>query len=119
MLNILNLICAILLFVAVVRLPIAYYHLLRIVVFYGAFLTFFNIKENYLKWSFAFLAMAILYNPFLPFSTVQKFYWIPIDILSGILFLLTFYFKEKGVEEGAEARENKLKPTHSRDRIAN
>ncbi|CAM1358403.1 conserved membrane hypothetical protein [Tenacibaculum sediminilitoris] len=86
-----NIICAIALFLAVTTLPIKYYNVLRIVVFIRCSLVIFNEKiKSYWKWSF--ISVALLFNPILPIYLYVKSYWILLDVLFGILFLLlTFY----------------------------
>lgn len=119
MMNVLNLVCAILLFIAVFKLPSTFYHMLRILVFYGAFLTFISIRRKNQIWSIAFLSIAVLFNPFLPIYMGQKIFWIPVDIISALLFLLTFYLKKAPEdEEKLEVQENKFKSIYSRDRIS-
>ncbi len=113
--KVLSIVCACMLFIAVLKLPIEYYRLLRIIVFAGAILV---INENLKKqthWIVIFTLIAILFNPIFPIYLYKKSIWIPLDIIAGILFLLeTFIKKPKKVLRKIEKKEQK---TYERDRI--
>jgi len=83
-----SIICACLLFVAVLNLPIEYYLVLRVVVCIGALLVSIVQKHKHVSWVIIFLSVAVLFNPIIPLYLYVKAYWIPIDIITGILFLL-------------------------------
>ncbi len=112
--KVMSTICACLLFVAVLNLPIEYYTVLRIVVFIGSLLVIASLlKMN--NWTIVFGVIAILFNPITPVYLYLKPYWIPIDIISGILFLLILFFnkpkkeiKNTGVKEQKEYRRDKI-----------
>lgn len=91
-----SIICAFLLFLAVFNLPIKYYGILRGIVFVGAILIILeNIKTN-IFWVFLFTLIALLFNPIYPIYLYEKIIWIPLDILTGILFLIeTFSIHSK------------------------
>ena len=91
------LICAGLLFLAIVKLPIGYYTFLRIVVTIGAVAVV--IDENEINfWTIIFGIIAILFNPILPIYLNNKSAWMPIDLICGILFIFKA-FNLKNVEE--------------------
>lgn len=78
---------AILLFIAVFHAPREYYWLLRTVVSIGALLVIIqNITKAY--WVVLFGVVLILFNPIFPVYLYKKVLWQPIDILTGILFLV-------------------------------
>ncbi|UPK72265.1 DUF6804 family protein [Chitinophaga filiformis] len=80
---------AVLLFVAILKLPIAYYTVLRILVFICALLLIRRSYQQHLVfWVFILLVIAVIFNPILPVYLYRKSSWIPIDIAAGILFLL-------------------------------
>lgn len=83
-----SIICASLLFIAIFKLPIEYYTILRIVVFIGALLVLNSFIDKSVSWIIVFGLIAILFNPIIPLYLYVKDYWIPIDIVSGVLFLL-------------------------------
>lgn len=80
--------CAILLFTAVFYWPVKYYTFLRIAIFMGAILVIIPHNVKQLHWTVIFCIIAIIFNPIIPIHLHVKSHWIPIDIASGILFLL-------------------------------
>lgn len=117
--------CAICCFVGIFRLPIEYYTFLRILVSVGALIVLYNtlsFKQYY--FSIIFLIILILFNPIFPIYLYRKNVWIPIDTVTGILFLLINFVenleqkKEEGItEEASEHSQQSRVP--SRDRIIN
>ena len=83
------LICAGLLFIGLINLPIGYYTLLRIVVTIGSVAVVVSEFKNGLNfWVITFGLLAILFNPLIPIYLNDKSAWMPIDIISGILFII-------------------------------
>ena len=74
-----NKIIGILLFVAVLPLPMGYYDLLRIIVSIGAVL-------NILGGRSIFIPVLIIFNPIIPVYLYDKAIWAIIDIDSGMIF---------------------------------
>ncbi len=119
--------CAICCFAGIFRLPIEYYTFLRILLSIGALLVLYNtlsFKQHY--FSIIFLVILILFNPVFPIYLYRKNIWIPIDIITGILFLLISFIEkpdQKKEEEITEETSEHLPPIHqravSRDRIIN
>jgi len=107
-------ICASLLFIAVFYMPIKYYTLLRVLIFVGALLVVLRLESSHLYLKVAFVLIAILFNPILPIYLYQKIYWIPLDIISGILFLLVTFLKPK---ENSIEKTIKQEKKYSRDKI--
>ena len=95
LLRLVSVICAAMLFLAVLDLPPWYYRLLRIIVFAGALIVVLkNLGSNH--WQVVIFALvAILFNPFYPIYLYQKTKWIPIDIVTGVLFLLDAFYRRK------------------------
>ncbi len=91
------LICAGLLFIALLDLPMGYYTFLRIVVTMGSAAVVVKERENGLNfWVITFGLVAILFNPFIPIYLKDKSVWMIIDILCGIIFLIkSFTIKQK------------------------
>ncbi len=119
--------CAICCFVGIFRLPIEFYTFLRIVVSVGALLVLYNtlsFRQHY--FSIIFLTILILFNPVFPIYLYRKSLWIPIDTITGILFLLIGFIEKteqkKEEEITGETSEASI-PIHqrtvSRDRIIN
>ena len=119
--------CALCCFIGIFRLPIEYYTFLRILISIGALLVLYNtlsFKQHY--FSILFLIILILFNPVFPFYLYRKRIWIPIDIITGILFLLINFVErkeQKKEEESTEETTEASLPIHqrtvSRDRIIN
>jgi energy-coupling factor transporter transmembrane protein EcfT len=115
--RIVSIVCAIMLFLAVLNFPIEYYTILRIVVFAGALLVVSN-NLNVIYWIVLFLLIALLFNPIFPVYLREKGIWIPIDIICGILFIVEALQKKKAEEEKEDNSnlEKNIK-TYSRDKI--
>lgn len=90
-------ICAALLFIGLINLPIGYYTLLRIVVTIGSVAVIVKELKNGINvWVITFGLIAILFNPLIPIYLNDKSVWMPIDIISGIIFVIkSFTFKQK------------------------
>lgn len=119
--------CAICCFLGIFRLPIEYYTFLRILVSIGALIVLYNFlsfKQYY--FSIIFLVILIIFNPVFPIYLYRKSLWIPIDTITGILFLLIAFVEKKEQDKEEEAPEETSGhsvPIHqrtvSRDRIIN
>lgn len=119
--------CALCCFIGIFRLPIEYYAFLRILISIGALLVLYNtlsFKQHYL--SIIFLVILILFNPVFPIYLYRKSLWIPIDTITGILFLLINFLEkpiQKKEEEITEEASKQSLSIHqrspSRDRIIN
>ncbi|UKB79799.1 DUF6804 family protein [Chryseobacterium sp. MEBOG07] len=119
--------CALCCFIAIFRFPIEYYTFLRILVSAGALLVLYNTlssKQHY--FSIIFLIILILFNPVFPIYLYRKGIWMPLDIITGILFLLINFIENKEQKKEEEVIEEASEPsapihqrTVSRDRIIN
>ena len=85
-----------LLFWAIPPNPYGYYTFLRIVVCgVAAFTAYFSYEIKKEIWAVVFGMIAILFNPISPISLSREI-WAPIDIGTGILFIIsTFFIKIK------------------------
>jgi len=110
-----SIICASLLFIAIFKLPIEFYTILRIVVFIGALLVLNSFIDKSVSWTIVFGLIAILFNPIVPIYLYVKDYWIPIDIVSGIVFLMSL-ISNKTNEKDEVKKDNKTKE-FQRDKI--
>jgi hypothetical protein len=91
-----TIIAATLLFVAVFNLPIGYYTFMRIGVTIASILLIRQeIEKGINTWVILFGIITILFNPILPIYLGSKSSWIPIDTISGIMFL-AYFFSNKG-----------------------
>ncbi|MDO5987114.1 hypothetical protein Q4Q39_06790 [Flavivirga amylovorans] len=109
-----SIICAILLFMAVLKAPREYYWLLRTVVSIGAVLVIFkNIATTY--WVLLFLIVAILFNPIFPIYLYKKVLWMPLDIITGLLFLIEIITNKPRTEKVIIQKKEEKK--YRRDRI--
>lgn len=110
-----SILCASLLFIAVFYWPISYYTLLRVIVFISTLLVIISLRQKQYLWIIIFVFIAILFNPIIPIHLYVKAYWIPIDIISGILFLLVAFLKQP--EKKIKNKVKKTTKTYSRDKI--
>jgi len=112
--------CALCCFFAILPLPLSYYTFLRIIVFIasGIVIYYFGRQKEY-HWVIVFGIILILFNPIFPIHLYLKSLWIPIDIVTGILFLLLVVIRLKKKEPLQEIIPEKPTPakTFSRDRI--
>ncbi|MBP1166638.1 putative membrane protein [Chryseobacterium sp. PvR013] len=119
--------CALCCFIGIFRLPIEYYTFLRILISIGALLVLYHtlsFKQHY--FSIIFLIILILFNPVFPIYLYRKSIWIPIDTITGVLFLLINFIERKEKKKDEEVTEETTEPsipihqrTVSRDRIIN
>jgi len=91
------LICAGLLFIGLIDLPVGYYTLLRIVVTIGSVALVVTEYENGLNFGLiTFGLLAIVFNPFIPIYLNGKSAWKLIDIFGGRIFVIkSFTLKQK------------------------
>lgn len=83
------LLCAGLLFLGLVNLPIGYYTLLRIAVTIASVAVVLKEFEKGINaWVITFGLIAILFNPIIPIYLYSKSLWIPIDLTVGVLFVI-------------------------------
>ncbi len=109
-----SVICALLLFIAVLQAPQDYYWMLRIIIFFGAILVVIkNGSQKY--WIFIFTVIAALFNPILPVYLYKKILWMPIDILAGMVFLIEVIINrpKKRIQVVSEKEEKQ----YTRDKI--
>lgn len=112
--------CALCCFIAVLPLPSLYYLFLRIFIFLAAgVVVYYFGRQKELHWVIVFGIILILFNPIIPIHFYFKSIWIPIDIVTGILFLLLVVIGRKQKELPKEvATESLPQPKiFSRDRI--
>ncbi|MCL1663209.1 hypothetical protein M2T78_03025 [Elizabethkingia ursingii] len=112
--------CALCCFIAVLRLPIDYYTFLRIVIFIGAGVALYHLFRNKIYyWTVVFGFILILFNPIFPVYLHRKSLWMPLDIITGILFLCLNFIKKKREVKREALPLPKEAVTHTRDRIMN
>jgi len=94
-----SLFCATIALIACFDLPIGYYTFLRIAITFGAIAILTKeVQKDVNLLGIAFIAIAVFFNPIVPIYLYKKSMWMPIDILTGILFLV-YGFKEKKSKE--------------------
>lgn len=83
-------------FLAIANWPIEYYRFLRIIVSLGSItaIYYFFTQKIYLG-AIIFTFILFLFNPIFPIYLYKKSFWIPFDILSGILFYLLLFNNKK------------------------
>lgn len=88
--------CATCCFLALLKLPIAYYTLLRVIVSLGGMVAIYaSLRNKTYLLAFGFTIAAVLFNPLFPVYLHRKLPWMPIDIVVGLLFLLLAFWKKK------------------------
>ncbi|UZO81536.1 hypothetical protein NBT05_03450 [Aquimarina sp. ERC-38] len=112
--------CALLLFIAVLPNPLKYYGWLRGIVSLGAILVMIkNFTVGY--WVILFGLILILFNPVWPIHFYMKLPWVPIDIVTGILFLVEIFIKKPMREISEPVSKETIiieeAKTYQRDRI--
>jgi len=112
-------ICAIACFIAILRLPIAYYTFLRAIVSLGAIVLIYNFfKQKNYSLTVVFMVVLLLFNPILPIYLHRKSIWIPLDVITGLLFLIiSYYEKKEPVKEEKATEVLAVSKTYTRDRI--
>ncbi|ATL45263.1 hypothetical protein OZ664_19115 [Elizabethkingia sp. HX WHF] len=109
--------CALCCFIAVLRLPIDYYTFLRIIIFIGAGVALYHLFRNKIYyWTAVFGFILILFNPVFPVYLHKKSLWIPLDIITGIIFLCLNFIKRQ-IEDTSEEKEEKEAPLPERGDI--
>ncbi|MBB6236943.1 putative membrane protein [Pedobacter sp. AK013] len=89
-------ICALCCFAAILKLPIEYYTFLRAIVSLGALLLIYIwIKQKNYSLIAVFILILILFNPLFPIYLHRKGIWIPLDVITGLLFLLIAFYNKK------------------------
>ncbi|WP_062055504.1 DUF6804 family protein [Sediminicola sp. YIK13] len=86
--NVLSIICACHLFFAGLELPNAYYEYLRILVTAVALLTVIKNLNKSRLYMIAFGVVAIIFNPVYPLDLYNKTFWLLLDIITALLFLV-------------------------------
>ena len=88
------------LFLAIINLPIGYYTFLRILVTIGAVgIIIKEIENGITLWIIIFGIITILFNPLIPIYLNEKSAWIPIDIITAVLFLIKSFTLNKQKNE--------------------
>lgn len=87
--------CSALALIACFDLHHYYYIFLKVVVFISSsyiIVTEFKSKSEFKE--VAFIGIALLFNPIIPIYLAERKYWLPLDIITAMLFL-AYGFKEK------------------------
>ena len=81
--------CSTLLLIALLNLPIGFYTLLRITITISAIIVMVNeLKRDINFWVIYFGLTAILFYPVIPIYLHDKVLWLPIDIITSIIFCI-------------------------------
>lgn len=71
--------------------PYGFYQLLRFLIFASSIIVAWSFYKSHLPaWSFIFGSVTFLFNPLIPVY-LNKSSWVPIDLISAILFFLAAY----------------------------
>lgn len=86
------LVCAGLLLIGLIDLPIGYYTFLRIVVTIGSVAVVVTELENGFNfWIVIFGIIAIVFNPVIPIYLNDRSAWMPIDLIGAIIFIIKWF----------------------------
>lgn len=117
LIKILFIFCSICCFLAFYRWSIEYYTFLRILVSIGAAFAIHRafVRKRYVL-AIVFALILIVFNPVFPLYLYNKSLWYTIDLIVGILFLLSLYNKsdKSFVERSEEPMRMKI---NTRDRV--
>jgi uncharacterized membrane protein len=109
--------CAACCFLAILKFPIGYYTFLRILVSVGALLAIYNFQKiKVYGWVVIFAIILVLFNPLFPIYLYRKIIWMPLDILTALLFLLVF-FRKQNENNNSEEVQLKEARNYKRDHI--
>ncbi len=87
-----SILVSILLFTAVLQLPIGYYRFLRIAVTITVIYLISNeVKKGINIWVLILGTIGILFNPILSIYIGSKSSWMPIDVTCGVVFLTSAF----------------------------
>jgi len=77
------------------------------------------IKQKNYSLAIIFVLVLILFNPLFPIYLYRKSIWIPLDIITGLLFLIiAFYKKSDPVKQDEKATEIlPVQKIYARDRM--
>jgi len=91
-----HIVASVVLLLALLPFPYAYYTLLRIVVTICAGIIAYNLKphEDRKNWFFIFVGIAILFNPIIPIHLSRKI-WGLIDIIVAVVFGWHYWKNQK------------------------
>jgi uncharacterized protein DUF6804 len=107
-------VCSGMLILAIFWMGSNYYLLLRIVVFIGSIFMILSNKNNTYR-ILTFLLIVILFNPIIPIYLYKKYFWIPLDLIGAIAFMLEL------IEVKSKAKTTQVvkqrKSVYGRDRI--
>jgi len=113
--------CAICCFIAIFGLPISYYTFLRVLITIGAISMIYHLSLPRYKnhgWIAVFAIILVLFNPIYPFYFYKKAIWIPLDVITGILFLVfAFVNKKEMIRKEKTVEPINTKKPYTRDRI--
>lgn len=95
-----SIVSAVLLFTALLKLPIGYYTLLRIVVTGSAFYLAYNVHSvGKPAWQIVvWCLIGVLFNPVLPIYLGTRAAWAPVDVVIGILFLIEGFRPDRSTQ---------------------
>jgi len=83
-----------LLLIAIAELPYGYYTFLRITVFIVSIICVIEYFEKRNIFVILFAIVAILFNPLIPVY-LDKETWVPIDIITAVIFVISIFTKTK------------------------
>lgn len=94
--KVLLIIMAVLLLVCLAPMPYGYYQLVRFIAMVSfAYLAYDYYKLNKVGVSYAFVALALLFQPFLKVA-LGRLVWNIVDVIVATFLILLFFAKKKG-----------------------
>lgn len=85
--RLMSFICAVLLLLAIAKMPGGYYTFLRLAVTVCCITIIIqDIKTLHAIWLVLFVIIALLFNPVIPVYFYKKMLWVPIDVACALFF---------------------------------
>ncbi|WP_394370038.1 DUF6804 family protein [Zobellia nedashkovskayae] len=106
--------CALVLIIAIFSIESSYYRFLRVLVFTGALVIGSQFTKDPFK-LLSFVLIAYLFNPIFPIYLYQKLIWMPLDVITALLFLVNT-FKTKSTKPFIPYARKKTTKSYGRDR---
>ncbi len=110
--------CGICCFIAIIKLPTSFYTFLRIAISIGSLMAIYHwFYQKVYFLAIVFAIILVLFNPVIPIHLYRKHFWIPFDILTGLLFLISAFIKKKERNIAQASAPITSPKTYIRDRI--
>jgi hypothetical protein len=97
-----KIIAAILLLLAIAKMPSGYYTFLRAAIFIISILCIYEFWHKLRGFIVPFILIASIFNPIFPVYFYDRSIWMPIDIISAVVFIVAIFINPKTKAENHE-----------------